>query len=254
MDLNGRVAIVTGGGTGIGRAVCQALAAAGAAAIVVNYAHSQQEAQATAECLSGLGCEGLAWRADVTSETEVARMVDEAIRRWRRLDILINCAGTTRIIDFKDLDAATDEIWDEVLEVNVKGAFRCVRLAAPHLRSTRGAIVNVGSTAGIRASGSSIPYAVSKAALHHLTRTLALALAPHVRANAIAPGTTRTRWYRSRIGDREADDEEQAASEATPLQGVASPADCAHMVIALLSSDWVTGQVVVVDGGRHLRY
>jgi 3-oxoacyl-[acyl-carrier protein] reductase len=254
MDLSGRVAIVTGGGTGIGRATSEALASAGAAGIVVNYSRSAAAAEEAATTIQRLGTDAVAWRADVTDESAVAQMVEAAARRWRRVDILINNAGTTRFIPFGELDAATDEVWDELLGVNLKGPFRCARLAAPHLRLHRGAIVNVGSTAGLRASGSSLPYAVSKAAVHHLTRTLALALAPEVRVNAIAPGFVSTDWYRGRFGDEKADAAERAAADATPLHGVASPEDCAAAILGLLASDWITGQVLVVDGGKHLTY
>jgi 3-oxoacyl-[acyl-carrier protein] reductase len=254
MELSGRSAIVTGGATGIGRATCEALARAGAAGVLVNYARSEAEADSTVKALQGLGADALAWRADVTNEGAVAEMVEVATSRWGGLDLLVNNAGTTRFIPFPDLDAATDEVWDELLGVNLKGSFRCARLAAPHLRARRGAIVNVGSTAGLRGSGSSLPYAVSKAAVHHLTRTLAVAMAPQVRVNAIAPGSVATNWYRGRFGDEKADAAERAVADTTPLHGVATPQDCAQAILALLSSDWITGQVVVVDGGKHLTY
>ncbi len=254
MDLSGRVAIVTGGGTGIGRAICEALVKGGAQGVVVNYSRSAEAAEASAAQLREAGADALAVRADVTDEAAVAQMVSGAVDRWGRLDILVNNAGTTRFIPFPDLDAATDEVWDELYAINVKGAFRCARLAAPHLRRERGAIINLGSTAGLRGSGSSLPYAVSKAAVHHLTRTLAVALAPDVRVNAIAPGTVATNWYRGRFGDEKADAAERAAAETTPLRGVATAEDCAAAVMGLLASDWVTGQVLVVDGGKELTY
>jgi NAD(P)-dependent dehydrogenase (short-subunit alcohol dehydrogenase family) len=254
MELTGRVAIVTGGGTGIGRATCEALARAGAAGIVVNYSRSADSAERTATDLQGLGSDAISCKADVTDEQAVAGMVKAAVDRWGRLDVLVNNAATTRFIPFDDLDAVTDEVWDELLGVNLKGAFRCARLAAPHLRRQRGAIVNIGSTAGLRASGSSLPYGVSKAALHHLTRTLAMALAPEVRVNTVAPGTVATNWYRGRFGDEKADDLETGVAEATPLRGVASPEQCAQAIMAFLTSDWVTGNLLVVDGGKHLVY
>jgi NAD(P)-dependent dehydrogenase (short-subunit alcohol dehydrogenase family) len=254
MDLNGRVAIVTGGGTGIGRAICEALARSDVQGLVVNYSRSAEEAEATAARLREMGADALAVRADVTDDDAVAEMVSLAVDRWGRLDILVNNAGTTRFIPFHDLDAATDEVWDELFATNVKGSFRCARLAAPHLRRQRGAVINLGSTAGLRGSGSSLPYAVSKAAVHHLTRTLAVALAPEVRVNAIAPGTVATNWFRGRFGDEKADAAERAVAETTPLRGVATAEDCADAIIGLLASDWVTGQVLVVDGGKHLTY
>lgn len=254
MDLSGCVGIVTGGGTGIGRAICDALARAGARGVAVNYSRSRDEAEATAERLRAAGSDAVAICADVTGEAAVAAMVETAVARWGRLDVLVNNAATTRFIPFSDLDAATDEVWDELLGVNLKGSFRCARLAAPFLRQTRGAILNVGSTAGLRGSGSSLPYAVSKAAVHHLTRTLAIALAPEIRVNAIAPGTVATNWYRGRFGDEKADAVEREVAQATPLRGVATAEECANAALGLLSSDWVTGQVVVVDGGKHLVY
>jgi NAD(P)-dependent dehydrogenase (short-subunit alcohol dehydrogenase family) len=254
VELKGTVAIVTGGGTGIGRAICLALARAGAAAVVVNYARSAEAAAATVAELQAAGAEAVAVRADVTEEAAVAEMVSGAVDRWGRLDVLVNNAGATRFIPFTDLDAATDEVWDELIGINVKGSFRCTRLAAPHLRLSHGAVINLGSTAGLRGSGSSLPYAVSKAAVHHLTKTLAVALAPEVRVNAIAPGTVATNWYRGRFGNEKADEAEQRVRESTPLQGVASAEDCAAAALGLLASDWVTGQVLVVDGGKHLTY
>jgi NAD(P)-dependent dehydrogenase (short-subunit alcohol dehydrogenase family) len=254
MDLNGAVAIVTGGGTGIGRATCQVLAESGARAIVVNYSRSAAEAESTAEELRACGSDATAMRADVTDEAAVAEMMASTVERFGRLDVLVNNAGTTHFITYGDLNAVTDQVWDDVLAVNLKAPFRCARLAAPHLRAAHGAVVNVGSTAGLRASGSSLPYGVSKAALHHLTRGLALALAPEVRVNAIAPGTVASRWFRRHAGDDRADAVEGETAASTPLQGVASPRDCALAIKGLLLSDWVTGEVVVVDGGKHLRY
>lgn len=254
MELSGRVGVVTGGGTGIGRAICHALALGGALGVAVNYSRSRDEAEATVERLRAAGTDAVAIRADVTDEAAVAAMVEAVVARWGRLDVLVNNAGITRFIPFQELDAATDEVWDELLGVNLKGSFRCARLAAPFLRRARGAIVNIGSTAGLRGSGSSLPYAVSKAAVHHLTRTLAVALAPEVRVNAIAPGTVATDWYRGRFGNEKADAAERAVAQTTPLRGVATAEDCAAAALGLLVSDWVTGQVVVVDGGKHLLY
>src|SRR6476646_7645848 len=205
MDLNGKVAIVTGGGTGIGHAVCVRLARAGAKGIVVNYSRSEDDAQATARELGALGSETLVHRADVSEEAAVKAMVAATIARFGRLDVLVNNAGTTRFIAHPDLDALTDEVWDEILGVNLKGTFYCCRAAAPELRKAKGAIVNIASIAGHRATGSSIVYAVSKAAEIQLTRALALALAPDVRVNSVSPGLVSTRWFRKRFGDEAAE-------------------------------------------------
>src|SRR5262245_4469816 len=183
MQLAGAVAIVTGGGTGIGRAVSESLARAGARAVVVNYSRSREDAEATAAALGELGCEGVPHQASVADEEAVRAMVADTVARFGRLDVLVNNAGTTRFIAHADLDALTAEVWETVLSVNLMGTFYCCRAAAPPLKAARGAIVNIASIAGIRASGSSVVYGVSKAAVLQLTRNLAVALAPEVRVN-----------------------------------------------------------------------
>jgi NAD(P)-dependent dehydrogenase (short-subunit alcohol dehydrogenase family) len=252
-DRDQRVAIVTGGGTGIGRATSLLLAQSVATAVVVTYSQSSDAAEEVVSLLKEMGCDAISYKADVTSEDAIAAMIAECLKRWGQIDILINNAGTTEFIPFDDLDAAASA-WDRIHEVNVQGTFRCTRLAAEHLRKSRGVIVNVGSIAGIRASGSSLPYSVSKAAVHHLTRGLAVALAPQVRVNAIAPGTVDTRWYRGVAGDDEADRDAAAVTAKTPLHGIATPEQCAQAIVGLINSEWVTGEIVVVDGGRSLQY
>lgn len=254
MELSGTVAIVTGGGTGVGRAVCESVARAGAHAVVVNYSRSRDDAEATAAAVQDLGAEGLPWQAHVGREDEVRAMVAATMKAFGRIDVLINNAGTTRFIPHPDLDAVTDEVWDEILGVNLKGTFYCSRAAASELRRARGAIVNVGSTAGIRASGSSIPYGVSKAAVLALTRNLAMALAPEVRVNAVVPGLIATRWFRQSFGEARAEKLEEETASATPLRGVATAQNVAQAIMGLLGADFVTGETVVVDGGKWLTY
>ena len=254
MNLGGAVAIVTGGGTGIGRAVSEALARAGARTVVVNYSRSRADAEATADTLTGLGCEGVAYQASVADQSQVKAMVDETIARFGRLDVLVNSAGTTRFIAHADLDAVTDEVWDEIISVNLKGPFYCSRAAATALKRARGAIVNIASVAGARAAGSSIPYGVSKAALLQLTRNLAVALAPDVRVNAVAPGLVATRWFREPFGEQAASEQESRVAASTPLREVATADHVAQAVMGFLGSDLVTGEFVLVDGGKHLTY
>ncbi len=254
MDLNGKVAIVTGGGTGIGRAVSLRLAKAGAKAVVVNYSRSEKDAQATAGELTLLGSEALVHKADVSDESAVRAMVAAALDRYGRLDVLVNNAGTTHFIAHPDLDSLTEEVWNDILSVNLKGTFYCSRAAAPELRKTRGAIVNVASIAGHRATGSSIVYAVSKAGVLQLTRALALALAPDVRVNSVSPGLVSTRWFRQQFGDEAADAQEASFAATTPLGAIANPDQIAQAVMAFVENDAITGQDVVVDGGRTVVY
>ncbi len=254
MELSGRVAIVTGGGTGIGRAVCLRLAKAGAKAVVVGYSRSSSDAEATAAELTALGATGVALKADVAREPEVLAMVASTIQRFGRLDVLVNSAGTTRFIPHPDLDALTDDVWNEILDVNIKGTFYCCRAAASELRKQGGAIVNIASIAAHRASGSSIPYAVSKAGVVQLTRALALALAPDVRVNSVSPGLVSSRWFRARVSEDAANALESTSAANTPLRKIATPDHVAQAVMGLIDSDLVTGQDLVVDGGRNITY
>lgn len=254
MELRGTVALITGGGTGVGRAVSMDLARAGARGIVINYSRSRAEAEETAQAVQAAGAEALVVPANVAREEEVNRMVDQVIGRFGRLDVLVNNAGTTRFIPHPDLDSITDEVWDTLLSVNLKGPFYCCRAAAPHLRKARGAIVNVASIAALRGSGSSIPYGCSKAALTQLTRGLAVALAPDVRVNAVNPGLVKTRWFREGMGEEFAESFERGVAEQTPLRSVALPEHVAQAIIGLIRSDFVTGQYLVVDGGKNITY
>lgn len=254
MELKERVAIVTGGATGIGRATAERLAEAGAAAVVVNYSRSAREAEEVAELLRSRGTAASAVRADVGDDAAMRAMVDAVVAEHGRLDVLVNCAGRTHFIPHPDLEAATDDVWRDILSTNLMGPFYASRAAGPALRRAGGAIVNVSSISGLRASGSSLPYAVSKAALLQLTRSLALALAPEVRVNAVAPGHVETRWHRDHLGDEEAARRARAIAETEPLGRTATADDVARTTLDLLRSDAVTGQTVIVDGGKHLLY
>ncbi len=254
MDLGGRVAIVTGGGTGIGRATSVRLAKSGAKAVVVNYSRSASEAESTADELRSVGSEAVPYRADVADESMVKAMVASTVERFGRLDVLVNNAGTTHFIPHPDLDALTDEVWNDILSVNLKGTFFCCRAAAPELKKTGGAIVNVASIAAHRASGSSIAYAVSKAGVVQMTRALALALAPDVRVNSVSPGLVSSRWFSRSFGEDAAAAQEEVFAKATPLRKIATPDDVAQAVIALLENDLITGQDLVIDGGKNVLY
>jgi len=254
MELKDRVAIVTGGGTGIGRAVCLRLAKAGARGVVVNYSRSKDEAQTTATELELLGADVLVHRADVSKEPEVKAMIAATVDRYGRLDVLVNNAGTTHFIPHPDLEALTEDVWNDIFSVNVKGTFYCCRAGAPALRKAKGAIVNVASIAGYRGSGSSMVYAISKAGVLQLTRSMAVALAPEVRVNSVSPGLVSSRWFRRRFGEEAADAQETTFAAATPLAAIASPDDVALAIMAFVENDAVTGQDVIVDGGKSVTY
>jgi 3-oxoacyl-[acyl-carrier protein] reductase len=246
MEMQGRVALVTGGGTGIGRAASLLLAREGAY-VAVNYSRSEAEAEATAAEIREAGGRAIAVQADVAQDSAVESMIERVVGRWGRLDVLVNNAGTTVFVEHKDLDGLTEAIWDRTLAVNLKGLFFCCRAAARVMRREgRGQIVNVTSVAGLVGRGSSIAYCASKAGAISVTKSLAMALAPEIRVNAVAPGFVDTRWTAGK-------DEYRTLNLAkTPLERVAQPEDVAEAILYLAKTDFVTGQVITVDGGRTL--
>ena len=242
-DLRGRVALVTGSSSGIGAAVARALAAGGAS-VVVNSASSVAEGERLAAEMPDASY----IQADVGDPEQVDRLVAGAMARHGRLDILVNNAGVTEVIAHHDLEAVTDEVWSRILNVNVVGTWNVTRAAVPHLRAGGdGVVVNVTSLAGVRPVGSSIPYAVSKAALNHLTLLLANTLGPEIRVNAVAPGLIDTPWT------EDWDVIRQVVRDSSPLRRSGRPEDVADACLGLIGSRYATGQVLLVDGGMALR-
>lgn len=246
MNLKHKVALVTGGGTGIGRAVSLELSRRGAY-VAVNYSRSRLEAQETVSMIMKQGGQALAVQANVSKDQEVRSMVDRIVQHFGTIDLLVNNASITTHIALDDLDAVTEEVWNGLYDVNVKGMFFCARAVAPYMRTnTSGAIVNLGSIAGLTGSGSSLPYAVSKAAVHGLTKSLARALAPHIRVNCVAPGAVATRWWAGR---------EEQMNKLAPnllLQSISTAEDIAQFVCAALEQEAMTGQIITVDSGQTL--
>jgi ketoreductase RED2 len=241
-DLKGKVAIVTGSSSGIGAAVAAAFADLGAS-IVVNSASSVAAGQQVAGDLP----DAIYVQADVSDPDQAARLVAGAVDHYGRVDIVVNNAGTTQVIPHDDLDAATNEIWDRILRVNILGTWNVIHAATPHLRASGdGIVLNITSVAGVRPVGSSIPYAVSKAALNHLTLLLAKALGPEIRVHAVAPGLIDTPWTEGWSDVR------ATVHETAPLRRSGTPEDVADACIALVGARYATGQVLVLDGGMAL--
>ncbi len=235
------VALVTGSSSGIGAEVARRLAADGYA-VVVTSRSSVQAGEAVAQEIGGSY-----EQADLADESAAQDLVSRVLTRYGRLDVLVNNAGTTEVIAHADLAAATADVWRRLYDVNVIAPFVLVTAAEAALRAASpGCVVNVSSLAGVRPTGSSIPYASSKAAFNHQTRLLAKVLGPDVRVNAVAPGLVDTPWTESW------DDIRSLVQAMAPLRRSATPADVAEVVMGLVRSTYVTGEVVVVDGGLGL--
>ncbi|HET6817216.1 MAG TPA: glucose 1-dehydrogenase [Mycobacteriales bacterium] len=239
------VALVTGSSSGIGAQVARRLVADGYR-VVVNSVRSVDEGRALA---AELGDEVAHYiQGDVAVIEDAQRLVAETVQRFGRLDVLVNNAGTTVRIPHADLESATPEIFRRLFDVNVVGAWQVIVAAVPHLRDAgAGCIVNVASLAGVRPTGSSVPYAVSKAALNHLTVLLANALGPDIRVNAVAPGLIDTPWT------ADWDDIRGAVQAIAPLKRSGQPDDVAEVVLTLVRASYVTGQIWAVDGGMSMR-
>jgi 3-oxoacyl-[acyl-carrier protein] reductase len=248
MKLSGKNALVTGGATGVGRAVVLQLARLGVS-VAVNYSKSTAEAEGTAAEAREFGVGTLAVQADVSDESQVRRMVQEIEQRLGGVEILVNNAAFTRFTDLADLNALSPQDWQRTFDVNVNGAFYCSRAVAPMMKSQGwGRIVNVSSIAAFTGRGSSIAYCASKAAMLSLTRSLARVLGPEITVNAVAPGLIDTRWI---AGLERVDEIREAYVKETALHRVLTPDDVAEVVVSLIANmSLVTGQTVIVDAGR----
>ena len=245
------VYIVTGSSAGIGAACARRLGARGAG-VVVNYTTGEAAAGEVAAACVAAGGEAIVVRGDVAVDLDCRALADAALARWGRIDGLVNNAGITVFASHHDLDALDLADFQRLYAVNVVGPYQMARAVAPALRRHGGAIVNVSSMAGLTGEGSSIAYAASKGALNTLTLSLARALAPAIRVNAICPGLVQTRWTATALGADAAAKRVAAWEAAAPLGRVLSPEDVADAVLWLLDAAGVTGEILRLDGGMHL--
>ena len=239
--LAGKVALVTGSSSGIGEATARRFAAAGASVVINSCSNPGAGERIAAELGSAVHVQ-----ADIANDGDVERLIAATLKAFGRLDVLVNNAGTTEVIAHRDLERADLSVWRRIFEVNVFGTWAISVAAMDALREHNGAIVNVSSIAGLRPTGSSIPYAASKAAVNHMTLLLAKVVGPEVRVNAVAPGLVDTPWT------QDWDEIRSFVSAVSPMRRSGQPLDVADVVVALATAPFVTGQVVAVDGGLSL--
>jgi 3-oxoacyl-[acyl-carrier protein] reductase len=253
MDIKGSVCIVTGSATGTGAACALRLAAKGGR-VVVNYTKSEAEAKQTAEQCRAAGGEALVVQGDVASDADCRRLAQAALDKWGRIDGLVNNAGITKFAAHADLEALSAEDFQHIYAVNVIGPYQMTRACAPAMKKQgKGAIVNVSSISGVRGIGSSVAYVASKGALNAMTLSLARALAPEIRVNAVCPGLIETRWHLSRFSEQDYAKFKANYEKTVPLAKAASADEVAEVAIWLLEgAAQVTGETILVDGGLHL--
>ncbi len=236
-----RVVLVTGSTSGIGEETALRFAALGDH-IIFNSVRSVEAGEALSAKTPG----SFYIQGDISNDADCERMIEMVLERYGRLDVLVNNAGATKVIAHADINAATLDVWRDIFEVNVFGTWNISVRAMPALKDAKGSIVNVSSIAGVRQTGSSIPYAASKAALNHMTALLAKVVGPEVRVNAVAPGLIDTPWTADWDAIR------GVVSAMAPLKRSGTPGDVADVILSLASTPYVTGQVLVVDGGLGL--
>lgn len=255
-SLKGKVAIVTGSATGLGAAVALQLTDKGCN-VVINYTKSETEAKETLAACQAKGVEAILAQGDVGEDADCRRIVGEAVKKWGRVDVLVNNAGGTKFANHAELDElnAEDFLW--IYKVNVVGAYQMIRACAPHMKEAgKGSVVNVSSIAGVTGIGSSVAYAASKGALNTMTLSLARSLAPKIRVNAVCPGFIGTRWFSDRFGQQTFEGIKRQQEESTPLGRAGTPEDIATAVVFFCGegSDHITGETLITDAGMHLGF
>lgn len=254
MNFENRVAIVTGSSSGIGEATLLQMARGGAK-VVINYSKSEDEARRVEAVAKDAGAEVLCLQADVSDDADCRKLADATLDAWGRIDILVNNAGRTKFANHADLEALEAEDFLGIYKLNVVGPYQMIRACLPSMKeSGAGAVVNVSSIAGVKGIGSSVAYAASKGALNNMTVSLARALAPEVRVNAVCPGFVGTPWFRNTFGEEMYNTIVERVSAATPLHKAGTPESVAETICFLASdaSAFVTGETLLVDAGLHL--
>lgn len=242
MNLTGRVALVTGGGIRVGRALAEALGARGAT-VAVHYSTSESGARDTIRTIERAGGTARVFQADLSGADAPRALVDAVARDLGRLDVLVNSAAIMRRTPFGETSPAD---WDDVMSLNLRAPFLLTQAAAPHLRRQRGAVINIADLAAFETWPGYIPHGLSKAGIVYLTRATARVLAPDVRVNAIAPGTVL-------LPDDFSDTDAAHLTATTPLGREGSPEDVVQAMLYLLDAEYVTGETIIVDGGRNIR-
>ena len=253
MNLKNAVCIVTGAGTGVGAACARQLAAKGAR-VLVNYSRSENDARRVVDECIAAGGDAVPAKGDVSKDADCNAIAKVALDKWGQIDTLINNAGITKFAHASDLDALNAEDFQHLYAVNVIGPYQMTRACVPAMKQRgNAAIVNVSSISGVRGIGSSTAYIASKGALNAMTLSLARALAPEIRVNALCPGMVDTRWHSSRFSDQDYAKFKANYEKIVPLEKAASPDDVAEVAVWLLEgAAQITGETLLVDGGLHL--
>jgi len=256
-DFDGKIVLITGASTGLGAAMAVGAATRGAKAVIINYAKSQMEAEATAEAVRAAGAEAVLAQGDVADDDACKAIVAKA-EPYGRIDALVNNAGVTKFAPAHgDLDALAAEDFLRIYAINVVGPFQMLRAARPLLEaSERASVLMVSSIAGVTGIGSSVAYAASKGALNTMTLSLARVLGPKIRINALCPGFIDTPWHEKGLGAEAAARVREGTKRVTPLQAASTAEDIAEAGLFFLSdaSRHVTGETLLVDAGLHLGF
>lgn len=247
------VALITGGGTGIGAATARLLASHGWR-VALNYRASREEAEATAVACRKLGGDAITFQGDVAIDRDCRRMAKQAFLRWGRIDGLVNNAGTTKVVAATDLEGLSAEDFHAIYATNVVGAYQMTRAVAPAMKTAGdGSVVNVSSIVGIVGGGSSTAYAASKGALNTMTLALARALAPEIRVNAVCPSFVETRWVTGKMDAKQYAQVKAGVESSSPLKRICSAEDVAESVAWFIEGGRaLTGEILMIDAGIHL--